>query len=421
MDNEDVSKHDVADFLSTLSNTATVAAIEVDVGAAEFSLVLDVSYLFAVGDADDGKPVVLAVVNTPFRLENAEAHGARLSDPDADDGAISESTGAILVDPTAGDWNAIRITLRLGWSATHASPSPGFLSLPEQLPRIIAANAFRGSAQAIPRFALSLAPSAAECLAGGIVEGTTWPAGPHSMRMLEAVLVTPGTKLLALPVPSHEPEARHSVALTRAAASGCSRRDLTVFAEHHARLVLSVEQVFGIRLTLRHVAATPAEMPPASGPGASTILPYETIDLSDQYRANRYMSELIQYFAFAWWGGGVRIVGLLKDSIHLGMAMCAALLLLQEHLDLPINTDSMMARLAAAPSHLRREDWARASSPLGIALFNVLRFEVADQQALRDLTQSWWGRQVPDREFIQWCVVHRVEVPTQLLPTEWHT
>ena len=397
-------------FLSSLSQTGTVSAIEVRPEVSAVSLMLDVTYEFADLSANDGKPLVLAVVNTPFRVRAARADCARLSDPDAGRGEISMSTGAILIEPTTQNWREVRVELLLEWFFGKPRDGNTFLTLPEELPPIISGNFAGAGGQSLPRFELHFAPGTIECLAGGIVEGNRWPGKTARLEMLQAVIAPPGTQLVVL----HSPDERFSVALAGAAVTGGGDQHVGEFAKFHAGLLSRVQEVFRVPLSLRNVAVIDQELPANRGPGVSTIIPFNTRDAGPLAWSDEYASELVQLFTLAWWGAGIKVSGPLKEAIQLGLAMCVSLLVLQERLDLPINTDSMSARLVQR-SGQSSDTVLAASGPLGVSLFEMVRFEPAEQQALRDLTRAWWGLEVPGREFVEWCTRRGVEVPSALL------
>lgn len=405
---------DVAEFLSTLSSSGMLAEIEVSIDASDRSLSLHVVYKFNALTANDGKPLVLAIVNTPFRLREVRAIGATLRDPDSEDGSISASTGAILVEPVVSDWNAINLQLDLTWpSKLTESASERFLTLPEALPRVISANAPGKIVAPIPGFTVRLAPNAESCWAGGIVEGA-WVSSTGRMEMLQCLFVRPGTDVIELASPANL-TAGNRVSLTHEAASIVDRRGFAEFETLYAGLASRLQEFFAVPLTLHNVAATDHERPDARGPGASTILPFRAVSPRDEMDMEKaqYISELIELLALAWWGAGIRIVGRFKDGVHVGIAMCTALLLLQERVNLPMDADGITMRSAARARASGRDELAW-SGVLGAALFKTIRFELDKQDALRALTRKWWGKEVPDFEFIRWCIELGVEVPTEL-------
>jgi hypothetical protein len=396
---------DLREFQESLTRSGRLAMMDVVVVAEPGALLFETTYRFENDGVADGKPMVMWFPPTSPDRPFLESTGARIWDPESDDGIPAAGTRVLMIEPDrVDDWNGVSIRARFIWREPERSDTTPLLWIPDALPTVIQGR-FGVERCALPQLTVSLDTTAVRCLVAGTVDGADWPATTSPMAMRHAVFVHPDAEILE---PSPSKPWSEAVRCTRGVVASSAEEPRERSMATSVLVLQLLGRAFGVPIAMRALLATKDDQRVAGGELTNVI----------RFEPHRDPSPITiaRETARSWWGCGLRLVGPNGRQLEEALRTSVAARFVHAFFGVTVNMDAGVAH-ALSLTKPGEVDFVPTMA-LASSLVSEMTKDETKREKLREFTRERWGHLVPEREFIDWCLRNEIQVPSEFLASK---
>jgi hypothetical protein len=388
---------------ASLSASGAIASISIVAAIDHADVAFDVTYRFEESGEFDCKPLLVNLVHSPLRFVAVSTSDGCAIEFDDEHGLGLSGTRALFLHGNDG-WADAEFSARMVWPAQSGAAAGNFLQLRRHLPDIATGRDPASARSACPRMTLVGDAGIDDIVCGGIALEPQWRVGAAPLQVEEAVFARPGSSTSGAATQEWNVGSRQLLTFTPDVLVTSTVAERESFSKYVAISQKLLEAIFGEPVWVRIVAVHETLGRDDSAMAPAFIARFSRLDQGDEGKS--YKEKFLELWIVqsrAWWGTGVCLLGEHADLAISAIGIAAAFRISQaQSTERALNLEGPLAS-------------PRADLRLGAHLFLALRDGKGTANALRELTEQWWGQAVPAREFFAWCQQRDIELPPEFV------